>query len=174
MIRVFHSDFYHRYGWSSTRFLALCFTAGLLSGASVFYVAGPPLLPLMRGILKDSMSIIGLLSVTFLPFLVSAFAVYICEPWLLYCVCFTKGLVFSFCSAAIMMAFGSAGWLFRWLLMFSELISLPFLYWFWQRHISSERGFSIAEFLSILCWLTLIGSVDYCCVTPFLAVLIKS
>ena len=174
MACLFHSGESYRRRRGSTLVLALFWISGILSGVAAFCFAGNPLLPMMRGILDGSVSIVGLLCVTVFPFLVSAFAVYICAPWLLFAVSFLKGFLFGFLSAAILVAFGSAGWLIRWFLMFSELVSLPLLYWFWVRNISGERGFSGAEVLVILSLLILIGSVDYCCISPFLAMLINS
>lgn len=172
MARIFHHglpDFWRK---GSTTFLALSFLLGLVFGVAVFSAAGDSFLSLMRGILSGSVSIVGLLCVTFLPFLFSAFAVSISEPWLLLPVSFGKAFLFSLVSLGLLQGFGSAGWLVRWLLMFSDLVSLPLLYGFWQRHISGERRYCFAECFALLSFFFLIGSVDYCCISPFLADLI--
>lgn len=154
--------------------LALFWICGILCGASLFLMAGSSNASLMRGLVSGSVSIVGLLGVTVLPFLISAYAVSISEPKLLFPVCFGKAFCFSYVSAGILWSFGSAGWLIRWLLMFSEFLTLPVLYGYWQRHISGKHPFSGMETGCILALLILIGSVDYRCISPFLAMLINS
>lgn len=172
MARFFHQDLPLWWRKGSAVFLALFWTVGLLFGVSFFFFAGKIFSSLMLGVLYGSVSIVGLLCVTVLPFLFSAFAVYLSEPWLLLLVSFWKAFQFSFVSLSILSCFGSAGWLFRWLLMFSDLISLPVLFWYWSRYISGEQGFSCTESLLILSVCILIGSFDYGYVSPFLAELI--
>lgn len=171
MARLFHGDLlYFRQSCRST-ILALFWISGLIAGAAAYFFAGHFLSSLMHGILSGSVSIVSLLCVTVLPFLFSAFAVYICEPRLLYPICFGKAFLFSVVSMAVWISFGSAGWLVRWLLMFSDLVSLPLLYLFWLRHISGQRSFSGLEILLVASACMLIGSVDYCCISPFVAML---
>ena len=79
-------------------FLAFCWIAGLLSGASVYLAAGDSLNSLMRSAVMRPVSIVSLLCVTMFPFLISAFAVYISEPWLLLIVSFGDAFVLSFVS----------------------------------------------------------------------------
>ena len=55
-------------------FLAFCWIAGLLSGASVYLAAGDSLNSLMRSAVMRPVSIVSLLCVTMFPFLISAFA----------------------------------------------------------------------------------------------------
>lgn len=98
-------------------FLAFCWIAGLLSGTSACLAAGDSLNSLMRGAAARPVSIVSLLGVTMFPFLLSAFAVYISEPWLLLIVSFGDAFVLSFVSLGVMRCGGSAGWLVRWLLV---------------------------------------------------------
>ena len=172
MARFFHQELPTWWRKGCTAFLALSWLAGLLFGAAMFLSAGNHILPWMRGVPYGSVSISGLLCVTALPFLFSAFAVYISEPRLLLLVSFGKAFLFSYVSLGILSCFGSAGWLIRWLLMFSDLMFLPALYWFWQRHISGSFRFSGTESLLMLSFCMLVGSIDYCCVSPLLAELI--
>lgn len=158
----------------SSVFLALSWLSGFFFGSLIFYITGSSFSSLMRGVIYGSVSIVGLMSVSVLPFLISAFAVYISKPSLLLIVSFGKAFLFSFVSLGIMDGFASTGWLIRWLLMFSDLISLPVLYWFWNRHISGDIPFSAAESLLVLSLCILVGSVDYCYVSPFLANLINT
>ena len=156
----------------STVFLALSFSAGLTGGILTFIAAGQSIFPLMRSTLSGSVSIVSLLCVTALPFLFSAVAVFLSGPQLLFPIAFGKAFFFSFFSLGTMAAFGSAGWMIRCLLMFSDLMGLPLLYYYWQRHIPGGHAFSSMEAFAFFSLFFLIGSIDFCLISPFLAGLI--
>ena len=126
----------------------------------------------MRGAVGRPVSIVGLLCVTIFPFLFSAFAVYISEPWLLLPVSFGDAFVLSFVSLGVMQCYGSAGWLVRWLLTFSASLAAPLLYLYWLRHLTGRRRFSSLEAACVLCLYALIGSVDFRLISPLLVRLI--
>ena len=65
----------------------------------------------MRGAAARPVSIVSLLGVTMFPFLLSAFAVYISEPWLLLIVSFGDAFVLSFVSLGVMQCSGIEMWL---------------------------------------------------------------
>ena len=153
-------------------FLAFCWIAGLLSGASVYLAAGDSLNSLMRSAVMRPVSIVSLLCVTMFPFLISAFAVYISEPWLLLIVSFGDAFVLSFVSLGVVQCSGSAGWLVRWLLVFSASLASPLMYLYWLRHLTGRRRFDGLEAACVLCLCALIGSVDFRLVSPLLARLI--
>lgn len=173
MARFYHRDFPQYWRKGSTVFLAFFWCFGLVCGILTYFSADTVFSSLMRRTLTGSVSIVSLLGVPILPFLFSAFAVFISEPRLLVLVSFGKAFLFSFVSLGVIQAFGSAGWLIRWLLMFSNCMSVPVLYWFWQRHISAVRPVKIMDLVCFLCIGLLIGSIDYCMISPFLARLIE-
>ena len=151
--------------------LAILLLCGLLSGTALAVSAGNSYYSLMRMAASSPVSIAGLFASVFLPFLFSAFAVYLGKPKLIYFICFIKAALFSFGSFTALTAFASAGWLVRFLLQFSDIVMLPAFCWFSLRCITDtglfKRDFSICLFLFLL-----IGSLDYCMVSPFLAMLI--
>ena len=153
-------------------FLALCWAASLCCGIYFWFHAGSSFLSLMRSSLYSSVSIVSLLLVTGLPFLLSAFAVFLSCHWLLPAIAFGKGFLFSFISMGALASFGCAGWLLRLLLCFSDLMSMPILYWFWLHCCRIRKyGFGCCTVLSAAL-IFLIGSIDYCLIAPFLADLI--
>ena len=177
-VTCFMAQIFHRnlpVWWRKCCFLllALCWVAGLLSGVYVFLSAGSSLDSVMRSALTGPVSIVGLLCVTIIPFLLSAFAVYISGPWLLLPVCFGDAFVFSFVSLGVTGCGGYAGWLIRWLLVFSASVSSPLLYLYWLRHLTGRRRFDYWETAWVLCICALIGSVDFRIISPFLARLIS-
>ena len=158
----------HHYSVFVLSFVWLC---GLAVGVIVHCIAGSVFASLMRGILSESVSIFGLICVIVLPFLFSAFAVYIGLRWLLYPICFGKTMLVSLIASSVWVQFGSAGWLAWLLTMFSDMISLPLFYRYCLRHVSGFRSFSFSELVVTFSACIFIGSVDYCYISPFLAML---
>ena len=156
----------------STAFLALFYFLGLFFGA-VFYISSGHIIPsLMRSVPYGTVSIVDLLCVTALPFLLSAFAVFISEPKLIFLICFGKSFLFSVISLGFFETFGSAGWLIRWLSMFSDIVGMPLLCLYWLRILSSGCRSSFCETFAFGSLIFLIGSIDFCLITPFLMGLI--
>lgn len=172
MARFLHHDMPR----SSRKFycplLAFFWTSGLASGIWAWFLSGEFITPLMRSSAYGSVSIVSLLCVTGLPFLLSAFAVFLSSEWLLIPIAFGKGFFFSLISMGTTVSFGCAGWLVRLLLCFSDIVSIPLLYWFWVRCLRNDgsRLIYLTFFTGAL--FLLIGSVDYYMITPFLADLI--
>lgn len=154
-------------------FLASFWTLGLLSGAACSVSASDSIVPLMHAAAECCVSITGLLTAILLPFLLSALAVFIQVPRLIYPIAFCKAFLVSFLGLGVMIAYGSAGWLVRLLLMFGDCCITPLLFWYWNRQLSAQHrrsfGLTTTVFLAALC----IGSFDYCIVTPFLAAVIS-
>lgn len=128
---------------------------------------------LMRTAASSRVSIVGLFSVSYLPFLFSAFAVYIRKPKLVLIVLIMKAFLFVFCGLSCIAAFPSGGWMIRALLQFSDFLLLPVLCWFAVRHMtghgSLNKDFSFCTALFVIA-----GSLDYCVVSPFLVMLIDN
>lgn len=152
--------------------LAFCWLAGLVCGILVCLSAGSSLSSWMRSTVFGSVSIVSLLFAAILPFLLSAFAVYISKPALLLVICFCKAFLFSFVSLGVYQAFGSAGWLIRLLLLFSDCMLIPLLFWYWHRHLMSKCSFCVWESVFVLALSVLIGSIDFSIISPFLVSLI--
>lgn len=173
----FMAQFFHRNlpdWWRKCRFLflAFCWITGLLCGVSTFLSAGNSLDSVMRSAVGRPVSIVSLLCVTIFPFLFSAFAVYISEPWLLAPISFGNAFVLSFVSLGVMRCSGSAGWLVRLLLTFSASLAAPLLYLYWLRHLTGCRRFSSLEAALVLCVCAVIGSIDFRLISPLLVRLI--
>lgn len=169
----FHSYFSLNQRRSRWLYLALCWIAGLLMGSLLAIGAGNAFSSWMRTADLGCVSIVSFVTVLFLPFLFSAFAVMISRPQLLLLICFLKAFSFGFCASGITQCFQSAGWLVRGLLLFSDGCLLPVLLWFWVRHIDGTQRVTTSEMLACAALTFLVGSVDRCLVSPFLAMLIE-
>ena len=154
-------------------FLALSWSLGLLTGILFSLSAGNPLVSLMRTAAFGRVSILGLLTAILLPFLLSALAVCLQLPWLFFPISFGKAFLAAFLGCALVSAYGTAGILVRFLLMFSECFSLPFLFWYWIRYISLRNRPSALAAPIVFLFLVLIGIFDFYFVSPFLAAVIS-
>ena len=153
--------------------LAIFWITGILSGILISYVAGSSVSSLMRSYLYGSVSIVSLVLVIYLPFLLSAIAVSFSVSVLLFPIAFLKGFLFSLVAMGIFFIYGAAGWLIHWFLCFSDLISLPLLYWYWQRLLDTAPSAAFRDGLLLLGPVYCIASTDFCLVLPYFADIIN-
>lgn len=154
--------------------LAFSWIAGLICGIGLCHAAGPSFVSWMRGVWECPVSIGRLTAFTILPFLLSALAVFASCPGLIHGLAFVRSVSLSFVCAAVSLSWGSAGWLARWLLCFSGLLSAPLLYGYWLRHIGGHRPFSFGETELLFSAAGVLGSFDYFVIASLLARVIHS
>ena len=167
MARFLRHDHHPTYRRTYRLILAFFWLLGLLSGGYLFHRADDSFVSMMCSAVDRRVSIVGLASVIFLPFLFSAFAVYLRHPRLLWLVAFGKALCFSYTALAVLSGYGCAAWLALPLLMFSDIGSIPLLWLFWlgsREGSDAPTGRTIRLFFAAGC----IGCVDYFIVSPFL------
>lgn len=161
-----------RWGRIRQILLICCWICGLLLGIHYASQADDTYFLLMHTACASRVSITGLLAAVFLPFLFSAFAVYISHPELLLAICFLKAASFSCSSYGLMLVFENAGWLVRLLFQFSDYCMMPILLWFSARHIARQEKLLWQDLLICGLWMLIVGALDYCIVSPFLVGLI--
>lgn len=105
--------------------------------------------------------------IVFLPFLLSAFAVYFSFPYMIPAISFAKAFLFAFCCYCLDYCFGACSWLVKLLLLFSDSCFIPFLFLFWLRGLSENSRFNFAAFLCLLLFCLIIVGIDCCVVTPY-------
>ena len=149
--------------------LAFCWCLGFIFGVFLFLYAGTPGVSLMHRMLFGSVSIVSLTGIGLLPFLFTAYAVFISRLRLLFLMCFCKACLFAFVSMGICAAFSSAGWMMRLLLLFYDTVCCVLLYFLWYRLL---RGRNVSWLVIILTGI-LAGGLDYYIISPFLAGLIE-
>ena len=147
--------------------LSIVFFLGHLLGVWVSGTASDFFVSQMRTAGASRVSIIGLLSSAVLPFLFSAFAVYAGRPVFLIPIAFCKAFLFSYVGYRWWIAWGHAGWLVTGLVMFTAILSLPVLCWYWLRYVGG-RKFEWSVFFLVLGCLLAIGMVDHQWIVPFL------
>lgn len=149
--------------------LAYLWLVGLLSGTVVSLLADTLLSSTMHAAIHGSMSIFGLLAALLLPLCFTAFAVYISRPSLVFPLVLLKAFLFSFIGAGLLTSFGTAAWLLRCLLMFSDSLVLPILWWTWLQCFSEDRCTVLRCCAVSAIFVIVIGCFDFALVAPFLA-----
>lgn len=154
-------------------FLAVFWVFGLLIGLYISFRTPILFFSLMRTYAYERVSILGLVLIVSFPLILSAIAVRFSTPLLFLPVAFLKAFCFSYCSNGIVLAFGSAGWLVRWLFVFSDSCAVIVLFWFWIRNIAGDRGLFTRDFFIGVLSIILFCCIDYFVVSPFTAILFK-
>lgn len=173
MVSFFRTDFARLPRRFLAVVLAFAWCAGLLLGAFTAGFADDSFFSTMRAALDCRVSISGLMAVTLLPLLFSAFAVFISCNWLLIPIAFLKAFSFSYMGAGLMAAFGDSGWLLMLLWMFSDCFVVPLLLWLWISACSATRETALRRTAALLPALIGIGYLDLQFVSPFLVNLLS-
>lgn len=154
--------------------LAVCWLFGVLLGFCAALSAGYALLGLVRDATVESAPLFRVIAVAVIPFLLTALASLLRQHWLIYVLCFFKAFAFGFCAVSISAAYGSAGWLVRFLLLFSDYLTIPVMYYFCVRQIKDSAFHADINFVSILIYTFAVGAIDYCFIIPFLRSVVLS
>lgn len=155
-------------------FLAFCWVGGLMCGMWFCSAAGMPLLLRMHPGFPGPVSIRCMLCTTLLPFLLCAIAVCGSCSAFLYVLAFAKGFSIACVGLAIQAGWGEAGWLMRWLLTFSSLLSAPLLYGFLLRHVGRSGGLTFSRAAWLFSAAAVLASAHSFIIAPMLVRLIYS
>ena len=156
MARIFHLNVSRFWCKSCHMILALAWLAGMAAGAWLF-IGNPPVSLMHRTV---PVSIVRLLVSAFFPFLLSASAVLLFSPRVIPVLGFLRAMVYGYVELGICR--GAS----RWLLFFSQSAALPLFYWALLHHIGGERSIGFWDLFFLLSLIVLIGSMDYCMISP--------
>lgn len=154
----------HFYQW----LLAAFWFSGLLSGFFFFQKTMPVFFSLMRGSSFSSVSIVGLILSSLLPFLICGFSALYFRPILFFSVCFFKTFFFVFVSSAMILRYCPGSWLIQRFVMFHDILSFPVLYIFCARCLRFRGLPPASECLIYLLLEILILAMTYRIWDPFL------
>lgn len=152
--------------------LAFTWIFGLVFGLLTVVSAGPSFFALMRSAPECPVSIVGITVSWFLPFLITAIAVFISRLWLLIPVAFLKAFLQMYVSAGVALTFGSGGWLISVLFLFTDYISCTVLIWIWIRLVLEGRMMMLHRVCAGFVFLVS-SYFDYRFVSPFLTNLLS-
>lgn len=172
MDRIFCRSFSFLHCKLKPNILAFAWIGGLFLGAVASVSADKLLASTMRAAVSGSMSITGPIAVLLLPLFLSAYAVYFSQPALLVAVAFLKAFLFAYTGAGLLISYPVSGWLLQWLMMFSDMMSLPLLWLLWISGDFKNQSLLTCRFVVCAVASVLIGCVDLLLVAPFLARLI--
>lgn len=127
----------HRLKHPAFRLFVFC-GVGLILGTLLAAYADSSLFSWMRRAVLEPVSIVMSLAALLLPFLIAAYAASISRLWLINLVCGCKLFLFAYTGTLIWTAFGAAGWLIRFLLLFSDIILIPVFCWYCFRRLTGE------------------------------------
>ena len=152
----------------AARNLAYVWGLCLMGGGGVSSLCLDTLRPIGSQVLRVFMTLPARCFYSLLPFLLSAFAVIFSYHKILFLICGMKAACFGARCVLFGSHFGQGCWLAVPLLFFSEICSLPCLYYFWLKHISIDISLKISEIIVFILISALILGVDYQIITPFI------
>ena len=162
MFRSLHSIFLpFRSKYLCTSLLILWF-GGLLFGAYSATYAVPFV---SSSIHSDQLSVLELVLVRLLPVWVMLLALYLSNTSLLMLLFLFKAFFFAFASATIALSLTSSAGLIIFLMLFSEIFSLPVL---WLIFISSDGRFFLRRSVLFIAIVLIVTALDSVCIVPFL------
>ena len=126
---------------------------------------------LMHMLLQSHMSIVGGLAVSFLPLCISAVIISLNKTALLIPLAFVKAFMYSFSSACVICAFGTAGWLVRLLFLFSDSLISLFCFRLWLCCFSGVKRIEW-ECMSCAICCVCVFTVDCLIIAPFTAMIL--
>lgn len=152
--------------------LAISWLVSIVSGILLAATFPVSLFSLMRTSLSGRVSIVGAFAVLIFPLFSSAVAIRFNRLRFIYLIATLKGICFGFSIFILLKLFGSAAWLVRWLILFSDAcMSIP-LFSFWIRHLRHPHNGLRNDFICCLVLCILIGVVDYYVISPFTVALL--
>lgn len=152
---------------------SLLFCCSLLVGAGAADISTALLVPILADMLIQPASVAGLCFSLLIPLVLSAIVLAFHKPAFLFLIIAFRAFCFGYCSEAVFLYCCDAGWLIRFLFLFSSIFSLvPFL-WLCLRNIGSVKRNWKREFYICCIAAVLFGSFDYFFVSPFLASLMR-
>ena len=150
-----------------TALLAVFWVVGLLCGLYAANELQNYSFPLMYAAVVEGVSIVRLLVVICVPFLISVLLVKFSAERLLYFIAVIKAFSYCFTFSFALVAFDSAGWLIKALLLFSDSFSVIFLLWFWVRALQKRTRIGRDAAIGFAALIT-VCFADYFFVSPFL------
>ena len=153
-------------------FLVIFWFLGLLLGLCFAIMTDGKLDSVLRLSVLADVSIESLLVVTLMPLVFVFLAVFLSKPIIIILIAFLKAFILEFVVASYLQLFVNSGWLVCSLMMFGDIILIPF---FWLVLIRWERYRRMIIYKDIILGFLFASAVlfvHYCFILPFWADLI--
>lgn len=148
--------------------LAFYAFTGLLFGSLIIRHIDPSFYTLMRSVLSNSVSIVGLIVVNFLPVLITSVIALLSKPYLFFPLSFFKNFSLVVVRCLVFFSFGQAWWLIGNMISLSNVVVMPLLYWFWIRHINGIRNSAHKDIIICFAGSFVACIIEFIWVSPFL------
>ena len=149
-------------------FLSFSWVFGLASGLLYSFCLYPRYDPLVMSALFADVTIVDIMLISVIPIVLSVLCVHCSFPVLLIPLAFFKAFSFSISSFRLLWAFGNAGWLLRFLLMFSDCALVVVLLWLWIRHINGSKLHLVKDAVTCTQVMFVVGVIDCLFIVPVL------
>lgn len=164
MSRVFHFFSSHR---KNTIFISCTWLLGLFAGLLVALRTVTIHNTWTQSLQYSDLSVVGFFAMLILPYLLSAILFRVSSWKFVLPLIFLKAFIYSWCATTIVRAFGYSGWLFRFLLLFSDSLTVVLLLWFWIRNCNYDVAGRQRDLLFCLVLTLIIGCIDCSMISPF-------
>ncbi len=148
--------------------LLILWTFGIILGTGFGGNSTAASVSLMRQALTAPVSIVSLFVCACIPFAFTAAAVLSGRAWLIYFLSGLKGFAFGITASVCFLAFGSAGWLVRSLLLFSQIANAPALWYVWICLCPGNVQLTRRGICSVAAYVFFVALLDYFKIAPFL------
>lgn len=152
--------------------ISVAWILGLISGCLLIEYSSDVFAHIFHSAPYASPSAFSSFFVLIVPFLLSFVFIKFSKPAICLLLIFIKALSFSCCSCGIIIAYASAGWLVRFLLLFADSCITAMLLWFMIRNVAEERGSLFTDTLLSVFFTFLICCFDAFAVSPYLMLLL--
>ena len=152
--------------------LAIAWLSGFFAGLFTAFALRDRVESLARVLASAHFSGVGLFFSLSIPLIITVIVFRLSRQVWIVLFSFVKAFIFSFVSYAILLAFGSAGWLVRCLYIFSDSFMTVYLLWFWVRNLSDKaKSFKIDLLLGFLL-LTILAFIEASFISPLISLLL--
>jgi hypothetical protein len=144
--------------------------AGIICGCFLAAFTGSTYRSMLESASLHPVTLTGLFAGIVFPTVLIILAANVRLYWLLYLTVLCKVTFVIACSLGLQGVYGSAGWLVRLFVQFSDILTLPVFCWLSLR--STKKAISKAVCATVAAWYFLVFLADYCVISPFFAGLI--
>ena len=145
-----------------------CWMAGLFLGTTTAYASARFLDSMLHSAISNQPSLSTLIGSAVLPFLLSTVVFFLSEPWLLLPICLMKAFGFGFCAFSVLLAFGSAGWLVRFLFLFTDVFVVPVFLFYCLYQLRRGTFFNFRVTSAFAAVASMVAAADYYLIAPYL------
>lgn len=158
---------------TETFYISLLITSWIAGSVLALFVSKQTSFSLMYPLRVERVSIVGMIVSLIFPITLSYILLNRCCFYTIIPVIALKAFFYMYCFYAITCSFGTAGWLVRILLLFSDTFSVIFLLIYCYRFAAGNRNDMLRLYQIMLLFLILVGSLDYYVISPFIMMLIN-